>query len=111
MPARSARGYAESHKERPSSRMPPRVPQSLEKLFLTSRATPYPEKLFLNSRATTKSPRVSPLNMEKLFFADPRGDCDGDGDGVTCYQQIPRFARTTLRRKEVLFSHSVRFHS
>ena len=37
-----------------------------------------------------------PQIWEKLFFTDPRGD-DGDGDdgdGVTCDQQIPRFART-----------------
>ena len=44
-----------------------------------------------------------PKSGKKLFFTDPRDDGDGDdgddGDGddggVTCDQQIPRFARTS----------------
>ena len=77
-------------------RAPPCPPLRLEKLFLTSRAPPTcPPKVWQNCF----SPAVPPPNLEKTVFHRSSGWwlwwwlVVG---GVTCDQQIPRFARTKV---------------
>ena len=54
------------------------------------REAPAPPK----SGKTISHQPCPPQIWKKLFVTDPRDDGDGDDGGVTCDQQMPRFARS-----------------